>query len=168
MLKINPFKLLKIKIGEVPYIEFHFAANSVVIQSTDVIKSNTHIFDVIDELMFQGKIPWFMDYPDVGYLFDTAKTFAGSDVSSSLETIELLASMIARNSADRIQYYRNSLPDDPKAPVKPPAYIPFKSVFYAATNTLNKLAGNYFQHGVVSALVTPTDEVQHLEQLIRA
>jgi hypothetical protein len=168
MLKINPFKLLKIKVGDVPYIEFHFLANSPIFHSTNVVRSNAHIFDIIDEFMFQGKIPWYMDYNDVGYLFDTAKTFAGSDVSSSLETIELLASMMARNKSNRVEYYRTSLSDDPRDSMTSPAYIPFKSVFYASTNTLNKLAGNYFQQGVVSALVTPTDHVQHLEQLIRA
>lgn len=168
MLKITPFKSLKIKIGEVPYYEFHFPAKSIVFPATEVVKRNVFIFDVLDEFMFQGKIPWFLDYTDVGRLFDTAKEFATSSIASSPETIELLASMIARTSTDRMQYYRNSLPDDPKASIPPPAYIPFKSVFYAATNTLNKLAGNYFQQGVVSALVTPTEDVQRLEQLIRA
>lgn len=168
MLKITPFKTIKIKHNDVPYFEFHFPANSIVIANTEVVRRNIHIYDVIDEFMFQGKIPWFLDYTDVGYLFDSAKTFADSPIASSLETIELLASFIARNAQDRVQYYRNSLPDNPSTIAPPPAYIPFKSVYYAATNTLNKLAGNYFQQGVVSALVTPTDDVQHLEELIRA
>lgn len=167
MLKITPFKSLKIKVEGVPYYEFHFPANSMVIATTETIVRNQYIYPVFDEFLVQGKVPWFMDYDDVGYLFDTAKTFGGSTIAASLETIELLASIVARSKDDRVVYYRNSLPEDPNAATVPPAYIPFKSVYYAATNTLNKLAGNYFQDGVVSALVTPTDEVQHLEQLIR-
>ena len=50
----------------------------------------------------------------------------------------------------------------------PASYIPLNSVYYAATNTVNKLAGNHFDKGVVSALITPTEEIEHIESLLRA
>ena len=43
-----------------------------------------------------------------------------------------------------------------------------RSVIYAATNTLNKIAGSYMETGVVSALVSPSDREERIEILLKA
>jgi hypothetical protein len=49
---------------------------------------------------------------------------------------------------------------------KPPVYIPLRSVTYTATNTTNKLAGSYFQEGLVSALVSPSERKERIESIL--
>lgn len=167
MIRITPYKILTTKVNEVPYYEFYFEANSVVIPDLNLVRSNSLIYDIFDELVFHGKIPWFFNYEDVGNLFSTAKKHSDSDVAQSYETIELIASMLARQHNERTKYYRTSLQSE-KDKANPPDYVPLASVFYSATNTLNKLAGNYFADGLVSALVAPSKETERIESLLRA
>lgn len=168
MLKINPTKTLRIKVNEVPYYEFHFDAGTAVIPDVNSVKRDTMVYNVINELMFMGHMPWYMEYDDVGKIFDTSSKFAGSSVNNSLECVELLAAIVARDREDPTKPYRLVVTDEEYKKRHKPRFIPMKSVFYAATSTSNKLAGSYFNDGIVSALVTPTTEVSRIEQLLRA
>lgn len=167
MIPITPSKILTTKIDDVAYYEFYFEENSVIIPDLNLVRSNNLIYTVFDELIFHGKIPWYLNYEDMGHLFASAKKHADSGVAQSYETIELIASMLARDHNDRTRYYRTSV-QSKKDLITPPDYVPLMSVFYSATNTLNKLAGNYFTNGLVSALVTPTKETERIETILRA
>ncbi len=39
---------------------------------------------------------------------------------------------------------------------------------YAPTNTLNRIAGSYFDEGTIASIVYPTDRVEKLEAAYRA
>jgi len=168
LMKILPYKTLEIEVEGVPYYEFHFEANSVIVETLDLVKKDILIYNVLDEFIFKGKIPWFLNYEDVAKLFDSSQDFAGSNVAQSPETLELIASMVARNPKDRLQYYRTVVQSYDDLMTHPPDFVPLMSVYYSATNTLNKLAGRDYNDGVVSALVTPTEKIQRIEQLVRA
>lgn len=168
MMKICPVKTIQTLVNDVPYYEFYFDANSVVVETTDLVKKDILIFNVLDEFFFKGKIPWYLGYEDVAKIFDSAYDFAGSRVAENQETIELFTSIIAKDPKDRLNYYRSTINSYNDLITRPPTFVPMLSVFYSVTNTLNKLAGRDFNDGVVSALVTPTEEVQRIEQLVRA
>lgn len=168
MIKINPFKTLEIKVDEVGYYEFYFEANSIIIDTIHLVRRNLLMFNVIDEFMFQGNVPWYIEYEDLGKILDTSEYHADSRVGQNLEVTELIASFLARNRNDRTKYYRTSIESFSDLKKNPPAFVALKSVFYSATNTLNKIAGSYFNDGVVSALVSPTTNTERIEQLLRA
>lgn len=168
MMKISPFKVLTVTIKDVPYHEFHFEANSVIISNLNLVRRDVLIYNLLEEFIFNGNIPWYLGYEDVGKIFDTARQYADIGVDRNYEVLELIASMIARNPTDRTKYYRTFIEKPSDVFQSPPDYVPMKSVFYSATNTMNKLAGSYFNDGVVSALVNPTHETERLESLIRA
>lgn len=167
MVKISPFKTLTVEIKGVPYYEFHFEANSILINTVHLLCQGDIIFNVFDEFMFKGNIPWYIGYEDLGKLFDTADYHAKTNVNANLEVIELIASMLGRNKEDRTKYYRSVIEKREELRTNPPAYVPLNSVFYSATNTMNKLAGSYFNDGIVSALVNPSTEVERIETLLR-
>ncbi len=167
MLKISPFKTLTVEINEVPYYEFYFEANSIVADTVHLVCRGDLIFNVFDEFIIKGNIPWFFEYEDLGKIFDTASYHAKTDVASNFEVIELIASMLARHRQNRTKYYRTVIESEKDLKTNPPAYVPLNSVFYAATNTLNKLAGSYFNDGIVSALVSPSTENERIETLLR-
>jgi hypothetical protein len=168
MVKVEPSKTLTVKIDDVQYYEFYFNANDVVIADVNAMKRDLLIFNLMDEFINKGKVPWYYEYNDQGKIFDTSMSHAGSPVNDNLESVELVVSMTARNPEDLTQYYRTVVTDEKFLKEHPPERIPLKSVFYAATNTLNKLAGSYFNDGVVSALVNPTEHVERVEKLLRA
>jgi hypothetical protein len=168
MIQIDPFRVTSEKIDDTDYHIFHFEQDQVLIKNMNVVKQDILIYNVMNEFIFHSRVPWFMEYEDMAKLFDTAKEYADSNIANNLETIELLIAMIGRNARDRMSYYRTIIKNREDLKTNPPVFVPLDSVQYSATNTLNKLAGNYFNDGLVSALTTKTENVEHIEELLRA
>ena len=167
MIRIEPTSYIKIKIDEIDHLEFYFEPGSTVMSSVNLVKKDTLIYSIFDEILSKGKVPWFMTYDDMGHIYDTANYHSGANIGTDSEVTELIVSLIARDSKNRSKYYRNTIKSLADIKDNPPTFIPLRSVEYGATNTTNKLAGSYFSSGVVSALVTPTDRVEKIEKILR-
>lgn len=167
MVRIEPTSTVKVLIDEEEFYEFEFEPGATVVSSTSLVKTDTLVYRIYDEIISKGRVPWYLSYIKLSHIFDTAKYHAGANIGQNHEVTELIVSMIARNPANRHQYYRNFLKALADIEKTPPAFIPLRSVIYAATNTTNKLAGSYFHEGLVSALVTPTERVERIEDLLR-
>lgn len=166
MLRIEPTSTLKIMIEDDEYYEFSFDAGAVVMPTTQLVKTDTLVFRIYDELIAKGRAPWYMGYDELGKLFDTAKSFAGANIGENHEVTELLISMIARDPQDRTKYYRQTVKSREDLIKRPPVIIALRSVQYSATNTVNKLAGSYWQDALTSALVSPSERVERIESLL--
>lgn len=167
MIKIKPTSTLKVKVLGVEYFEFTFSPGSVVIETTTLVKKDTLVYRIYDEIISKGRVPWFIDYNDLGHIFDTAKSHANANIGQNSEVTELIISMVARDKTDKTKYYRTTVDNLADIKSKPPTYIPLRSVTYAATNTTNKLAGSYFSSAVTSALVSPAERTERIEGLLR-
>jgi hypothetical protein len=167
LIRIDPSSTLKINIDEEEFYEFTFDPGAVVIVSLHLVKTDTLVYKIYDEIFGKGRVPWYLRYDDLHKLFDTAKLHAGANIGQNREVTELLVSMISRDSKNRHRYYR-TVPKKPEDVItNPPVFIPLRSVTYAATNTTNKLAGSYFYEGLVSALNNPADRVERIEGILR-
>jgi hypothetical protein len=168
MHRIEPAATNKVSVGETEYYEFVFTPGSTVFTTLNLVRSKPLVYAIYSELISKGRVPWYLSYEDMAHIFDTAKSHAGTNVGSDHETIELLVSIIARDGADRTKYRRQTVTTDAEEQSTPVTWVPLKSVVYAATNTMNKIAGSYMQDGIVSALVSPAERSEHIESLIRA
>lgn len=167
MIRIEPTSTLKTMIDDVEYYEFSFEAGSTVASTTQLVKTDTLVFRIYDEFIAKGHAPWYTGYDELGKLFDTAKSMAGANIGQNHEVTELLISMIARDPTDRTKYYRQTVKSREELKTRPPVIIPLRSVQYSATNTVNKLAGSYWNDALVSALVSPGDRVERIEKILR-
>jgi hypothetical protein len=167
MWRIEPTATEKVMFDEDEYYEFFFEPGSRFISTTNLVKTDTLVYRIYDEIVSKARVPWYLNYLDMGRLFDTAKKHAGTNVGENQVITELIISIIARDMYDRHIGFRLTLNEPNDMVNKRPAYIALRSVTYAASNTTNKLAGNRFQDGMVSALVTPTERVEKLEELLR-
>ncbi len=149
-----------VMIDDVEYINVYFKANDVMIINTSIVKDDKIIFDILDEVILKGNIPWYVTYEDLLKMLDTTKEYAGMNITNLTGT-EILTSMCARCFKNKNKYYR--LCQDDKV-----YYIGLRDVFYSATSTLTKLSGSYFKDGVISALLTPTKTMSELEKAVRA
>lgn len=147
------------------YIEFSYQVGDRVIINLNLIRTSTLVYRIYNELITKGKIPWYFDYSDLCFLFDTALLHGGANLNTDSALLELLAACMARTKANRMEFYRHhpELADRAKSP---PVYIPLSSVAYGATTTTSKVLGAYFNEGLTSALVTPTREVSSVEDLL--
>lgn len=162
LVKINPDKIVTVKIADEEYFEFYFEAGTTIFPNTSIVKRDELLYNIFNEFIFNAGIPWYLEYNDLGKLFDTAKKFTGSNAANIYEVLEFLASFVSRNPKDRSLFYRLTLPNKDQ-----PQYVALTSVFYSVSNTVNKIAGNYFSDGIVSALVNPSENVEKIEQLLR-
>ncbi len=167
ILELDPYKTIKVDIRGVSYYEFYFEEGDAVIKNLDLIRNDDISYLIFNEFIFQGKIPWYMGYLDICKLFDTAKEYAGSNVGESQETIEFIASIVARSSKDRSKYIRTTISRYNELDGDNVAFVPLMSVLYSVKSTLNKLSGSYFSDGVTSAIVNPSETSSDIERIVR-
>jgi hypothetical protein len=167
MMRLTPSSTSKVMYDEDEYYEFTFDPGATVCPSLQLVKVDTLVYSIYDEILAKGRAPWYLGYEEMGMLFDTAGYHAGASIGQQQEVTEMMVSLITRDEEDRAIYYRQVINTEEDLIKKKPATIPLRSVAYAATNTLNKLAGSYAKDGLVSALVTPTERVERIEALLR-
>ena len=167
MMQITPSTINKVKFGNEDFYECVFDKGAVVIPSIDLVKQDVLVYRIYDELFSKGNVPWYVSYEDLGYIFATAKKHANANIGQDSMVTQLLVSLISRDPTDRNKYYRATIKSRRELIDRPPAFIPLKSVTYAATNTTNKIAGSYFSVGVKSALVSPAERVEKIEEILR-
>lgn len=166
MIPIDPTSTNYIKINDESYIEFVFTKGSTVFKSINLVKTATLVYYIFDEFFAKGNIPWFIGYEELGKIFDSAQYHAGANLGSNQEINQLIASLVSRDSKDRTKYYRTTISSMNDLSTKKPAFIPLRSVEYAATNTLSKLGGSYMAVGITSALIDKTTRVERIESLL--
>jgi len=167
LIELGPAAIEIVDIDEEPYYNFHYEPGQVVYQTKELVCRSSLIFKAIDEFIFKGKIPWYVDYEDVGKLFNTAKKHARSSADILPSVMEFMASYIGRSKGNRIKYIREVAKDYKGFEKKYLEWVPMRSVFWSAPGTVNKLAGAYFSDGVVSALVNPSERTEKIERILR-
>jgi hypothetical protein len=168
IMEINPYKQTIVTIDDIDYYEFYFDKGDVVIKTTELVKRETLLFNVFDEEIFKGKVPWYAEYEDMGKIFDSAQYHAGSRVADTPEVIEALASIICRDAKDRSMQIRLKAQTYDDVSAEKISFVALKSIYYSVDSTVNKLAGSYFTEGLVSALVNPSNRVEKVESILRA
>lgn len=164
-IKTTPYRISEVERDGVVYYNFHYEAGNVLIENTYLVRRDVQVYSIMEEFFLKGNVPWYLDYEDLGKILDLAKYHADSDAGQNYAVIEALTAYVGRSSNNRAIQYRHSKKDQ-KSNV---SFIGiYGNVFYAAPGTVNKLAGSYFDDGVVSALTQPSTEVSHVEKLLRA
>ena len=164
----TPTSVTMVEIDGSEYYEFYYEPGSVIFPTDSVVQDDKIIYFIIDEMIFQAKKPWYMDYNDLGCLLDSAKHYADSRAAAVLEVIELPVSIIARLKGNEEKYLRHEI-DTLKNKLSEHAdFIPLTSVHLTVTGTVNRIAGNYFEPAIEGALVTPSKKADTVEQILRA
>lgn len=167
MMRITPTTISTVKFDDESYLEFYFAPGSVVIADTSLIKQDTLVYKIFDEIIAKGNVPWYLNYEDLAKLFNTADEYAGFKAGSNHSILEMFAAAIARDPDDRNKYYRHTVASTDELQSRPPVLIPLRSIVYGPTNTPAKLMGSYFSDGLTSALVSPSTKTERIEDLLR-
>ena len=152
-------------IDGVEYLNFIFQPGDVIIKTKELICRPPLVYKAIDEFVFKGKVPWYVEYDDMGKLFDTAKHYAKTRAEILPSVTEFMAAYIARDSENRINFIRETAKD--YKDFKGLNWVPMQSVYWSAPGTVNKLAGAYFQDGIISAIVNPSERVDKIERILR-
>lgn len=164
---LTPATIGKVKVNDEPYYELYFEPGTTVIENKNMVKDNTICYYIHDEIVSKGRVPEFFNYTHILRLFEHTQYYSGLKVGANKAHTEFLGGCIARNPDDKMVYYREIIKELSDLEKNPPAYVPFVSVMYNATNTLSRLGGGYFDEGLTASLVNPTDRLEPIEELLR-
>jgi len=168
LMDLTPSRTTMATIEEESYYEFHFDIDTPIIRSLKLIRQDTLTFNVLDEFIMKGKVPWWANVDDLCSIFDTADKHAGSKIAKVPQTIEFLVGVIARRIEERSKSLRQTAKDINDYGLDKIEFISLKSVLYAVNNTVSKLSGAYFHDGIVSAIVNPSTKTGKIEKILRA
>lgn len=166
-MQVKPSVINTVKFGEDSYLEFVFEPGSVIIVSTKLLVQDVLTYEIYDEFMAKGNVPWYIQYDDLARLFETADYHAGVSMGKSHAILGMVAAAITRTAQDRAQYYRHALRTQADVGKIESAVIPLRSVSYGTTNTTTRLVGSYWNDGLTSALVNPSTKTENIEELLR-
>lgn len=166
--EISPSRTTMVTLDEVDYYEFQFEAGDVLITTDDILQDDKIIYFVLDELVFQAKVPWYLGYDDMGKLLDSARHYSDSRAAEVLETVESLISVIARPKVNNEVYLRSQLDTLKNLGSDNIQFIPLTSVHLTVSGTVNRIGGSYFEPAVEGALVTPSKKSDDVEKILRA
>lgn len=167
MMRIEPSSTATILVDDEEYVEFTFDPGSTVIASTDLVKNNALLYEINEEIISKGRVPWYLTYDDLGSLYSSAEHHAGTRLGANDAILEMIAATVARDPDDLTRYYRQSVKTPEDLKTKKPVYVPFRNIAFGASNTTAKLMGAYFEDGLTSALVNPAEKLEDIEELLR-
>lgn len=166
LIRIEPTEVNRVTIEETEYYEFVFAPGSEMIPNLNLAMVDTVTYRIYDEIIAKARVPWYLNYFDLAKIFDTAPAYAGANIGRNKEVTELLISIVARDQRRRTDYYRRVIHGPTELESNPPVYASLNDVSLSATNAVAKLGGGHFRDGTVSALVSPSERPEPLEQLL--
>ena len=160
----EPIAVMEIERDGVEYFQLVYGKDDCLFEDTKILKQPFLSYNFFDGYYFQAKIPWFIEYNeknnDLVKILDNMVRYGGSKLGANLISNEVVTSFIARNPKDKTQFFRL----DPKGD---PSFVDLMDVRFSALNTLNKLAGNYFEDALTGALVQKEKSPTTLENLVR-
>lgn len=144
-----------------------FEEDSVFMPDTKLVIDNRFLYDFFNEFYVNGRVPWFMSYNDLIDIFKLTSKYADSNLGDNPITMEILASIVARDTNDKTKFFRETI-NSPKDITNKPASIGLMNIYYTFNNTISKLTGSYFQQGLNSAIVNKEKESTLIEDILRA
>ena len=155
-----PVLITEIDRDEVPYFQLKYGKGDKIIESERVIQHSFLSYNFFDAYWMQGKIPWFIEESDLCFILDNMVQYGASNLGVNHVSNEVVTSFIVRDQKDKTVHHRI-------APKNPYTYVDIMDVRYSTLSTLSKLAGNYWDEAVVSALVQPEKAPTNLENQAR-
>jgi len=141
-------------------------AGDIVIPNRAAVMNAGFMYDLVDEFIMQGKVPWYMSYDDLSNIVAEASKYAGSNVGNDPLAMEIITAMVARDSKDKMVSYRTLLIKGGKRPK--PSYVGLTNVYYSYDNTLSKIMGGYMRHGVTTAIAIKEKQTTKASAVLRA
>lgn len=168
LIQTKPSVIEKILIDNVEYYQFKYLPGDELILTTDLVQRSSLLFLAIDEFFFKGKVPYYVEYDDLGKLFDSAKKHTGTSANITPAVVEFMAAYISRKRENKNKYIREGAKSMSDFDRKHLAIVPLRSVLWSAPGTVNKLTGAHYDDGVIAALAHQNTELKNIERVLRA
>lgn len=166
LLEFEPYDIREMDIDDMGYYRFDFKKGQPIFLNVNVVMSDDLMYNIMNEYLFKGKVPWYIEPDDAYKLFDFAKSHANSNIAISYQVMEFITSLVVRQKNKRQVPYR--VVHKSAKTEKDFEFVALSSVYYGVQAPMNKLSGAYMQDGIISALVTKPQPPGKIETLLRS
>lgn len=166
-LEMQPNEINNISIDDTAYVSLYFEKGMDFISNKKVIKEGNFLFDMFDNFLIKGKIPWYLEYQDLIDIFTKIGKFTGSKAGKNPLVYEILTAVIGRYKEDKKIQFRNYVNEIRNISKKDLTWVGLENIWYSYSNTVNKLAGSYMELGIVSSILDPEKEASDIEHVLR-
>lgn len=159
---LAPYNIHDQNINGDEYKILSFRAGDPVIVNNNLVVSGSYLYELFDEFIIKGNIPFFLSYEEIADILLKSKEFNDSAIGKNPLTMEILTAVIARSEADKRVFFRQS--DVTKKPI----FVGLNNIYYSFDTTGAKLIGGYFGPGVTTALVDKEEKTSMTTAILRA
>ncbi|ATA65440.1 virion-associated protein [Serratia phage Moabite] len=167
MFRTKPASIKTVEIKGVSYYELTYKPGQTVFASLDLLKDNTLLYYLFEEVLARGRIPWFMSYTDLSNFFTLSPYYTGTHLVATPSIGEMIVAQIARQDSNRRLPLRQSVKKYSDVYTIPYSWIPLRNVVDGSTDTTTKISGSYTADGLDSAIVNPNTVIQPIEAILR-
>lgn len=164
----SPLSVDTVTVDDVDYYEFTYEKGSEVISNNKLVKNKLLLYSIDAEVIAKGKVPGYLSYEDTAKIFSRSYEFGDLKLGANLPILALVAMTIARSPKDGVTLYRQTVKSKNDMENNPPEYVALRNIGVTASNTTAKLLGSYFDRGLTSALINPSDKEENIEELLRS
>lgn len=166
-IRLFPTDIEKVTYQDNDYYVLSFEKGSTVTDNVNVVKDQVMGYYIYKYFVSLGRVPWYMSSADMLHLFSGMNEYTGVTYGANHAVNEMIISMIMRDNRNIQDYWRQGITTEEGIWRNHPDYIPLANVPFGARNTTAKLMGAYFDEGLNSALVYPSDTPEYVETVLR-
>ena len=131
------------------------------IENTRVVQNPNIAYVVFSEFVNGARIPPFIKYNDLAFLFDSVKRITGSGIPAEHATFEMIYAYLARDPKNFKRMWRFT---DGKGT---PKYFKLNDVPHVAVSTTSKLISAYLKDSIASSMINASEDQSDIEDLLR-
>jgi hypothetical protein len=130
------------------YLSITVTKDTFLFTTLSVVQDTDLLFQLLDEFIMKGNIPFYMEYEDVLNIFLNSREYLDNGIADNHIGFSILVSITARDADNN--YYRTS----DKGVLK---YVGLSNPTLGSKHTFTKLTRSHLKKGMVSAINNPEE-----------
>lgn len=164
MMTLLPTAIRNELINGEDYIIFSFAAGSVMIENTLLVKNKKLVNAIMDYFVDYGNLPWFIAFVDHPDILSQCGHYNDVRLGNSQAVLDIITAHITRNPNNFNEYYRHSIKTEADL-YKQPTLIPMRDIANNTTSNLARINGSELKRALRKSLLSEPTRAEPLEQL---
>lgn len=163
-ISLNTYDVSTVRIEDIEYYELSYQKGETIADSLLLVQDKNIVYEVFNEIIAKGKMPFYIGYVSALTLFDTSPLHAGYNTGTDIAIESLMSANRARDPKTPSKLYRYTLENQQDLFTKVPSMLPLTSVS-GATNTSTRIMGSRMKEGILESIIDPSTTIESGEKI---
>lgn len=164
----EPTTINNIIVDDEAYVELVFDKGDKVISNPQQLADKDLVYVVGQEVLNNGKVPWFFSYDDIVTLNLNFEKYNGFRLFTDMAIYELFVSLMQRDPKNIELPYRVGVKAPTDFATNPPVIVGINKVDIVVSGTMARLGGPYLSASITGGLNAESTNLSNMEYLLRA